>query len=228
MSHTRSTAPSSSSFQSIINNALEAYEKRTKQNLLSHPLAQQLQTCDSPAAILVVLHQQVGEINQSQSSDERITNWLDPTVKVLYAFTKALGEGVGLVCFKTYFPSRSAHSCIYLAGFLTCEGDLCRSRRPPFSAYPHSLYFRTGNLTSTSQAVRDVRTSHSTIIDIFERMESFFLRLETYIEVQPTIKMVNIIIKIMTEVLSILAIATKELNQGRMSGFLCITDFNAL
>jgi hypothetical protein len=109
---------------------------------------------------------------------------------------------------------------IYLVGLPSCESDLCRSRRPPFSVYPHSLYLRTGNLMSTSQAVRDVRASHSTIIDIFERIESFFLRLETYIEVQPTTGMRDIIVKIMVEVLSILAIVTKEINQRRMSGFL--------
>jgi hypothetical protein len=94
---------SSSSFNSIIYNALEAYGKRTKKNLLSHPLAEQLQTCNSPGAILLVLQQQVQEINQSQSGDEMLTKWLDPTVKVLYAFTEALGEGVSLVCF-TCFP----------------------------------------------------------------------------------------------------------------------------
>jgi hypothetical protein len=109
---------------------------------------------------------------------------------------------------------------ICFVGFLTCESDICRSRRPPFSVYPHSLYLRTGNLMSPSQAVRDVRASHGTIIDIFERMESFFLRLEIYVEVQPTTEMRDIIIKIMVEVLSILAIATKEINQCRLSGFL--------
>jgi len=73
---------------------------------------------------------------------------------------------------------------------------------------------------STSQAVTDVRASHSTIIDIFEHIESFFLRLETYIEVQPTTEMRAIIIKILVEVLSILAIATKEIKQYRISGSL--------
>ena len=73
---------------------------------------------------------------------------------------------------------------------------------------------------SMFQAVRDVRASHSTIIDIFERIEHFFLRLETYIEVQPTADMREIIVKIMVEVFSILAIATKEINQHRISGFL--------
>ena len=103
MSGTHSTASSSSGFNSIINSALEVYEKRTKKNLLSHPLTEQLQNCDSPGAILLVLQQQVQEINHSQSSDERLTKWLDPTVNVLYAFTEVLGEGVGLVCFRRVF-----------------------------------------------------------------------------------------------------------------------------
>jgi hypothetical protein len=115
MSRIHSTPSSSSSFNSIIYNALEAYQKRTKKNLLSHPLAEQLQTCNSPGAILHVLQQQVQEINQSESGDEMLTKWLDPTVKVLYAFTEALGEGVGLVCFTRVFHY-DLHTHIHLFG----------------------------------------------------------------------------------------------------------------
>jgi hypothetical protein len=49
MSHYHPTASSSSNFQLIINNALKAYEKRTKEDLLAHPLAAQLQACNSPS-----------------------------------------------------------------------------------------------------------------------------------------------------------------------------------
>lgn len=49
-------------------------------------------------------------------------------------------------------------------------------------------------------------------------MEFFFLRLEIYTEVPPTTEMKEIIIKILVEVLSILAIVTKDINQCRMSG----------
>ena len=118
MSHIHPTAASSScsssSFQLIINDALKEYENRTKKNLLTHPLAEQLETCDSPGEILLLLQQQSQAINQSLSSNQRLIKWLDPTVKVLYAFSAALGEGVGLVCFKTCFRLRSARSHLFI------------------------------------------------------------------------------------------------------------------
>jgi hypothetical protein len=101
MSHTSSTSTSSSNFQQIFNTALKAYEKRTKSDLLAHPLTVQLQACDSPGAILTILQQQVQELDQSSSSDERWSRWLEPTVNILFAFSATLGEGVGLVCLTT-------------------------------------------------------------------------------------------------------------------------------
>ena len=63
----------------------------------------------------------------------------------------------------------------------------------------------------------DVRASQETLIDIFERMENFFLRLELYTNVPPTPEMMDMIVKILVEVLSILAIATKEVKESRTS-----------
>jgi hypothetical protein len=63
----------------------------------------------------------------------------------------------------------------------------------------------------------DVRASQDILIDIFERMENFFQRLEIYTNVSPTPEMTDIIVKIMIEVLSILGIATKEMKQSRAS-----------
>jgi hypothetical protein len=97
MSQAHPIPSSSSSFQSIFNAALEAYEKKTKCKLISHPLAAQLQSCDSPIAILSVLQDLIQQFNQRHSSDERLTNWLNPTVNVLYAFSDFIGQGVGLV-----------------------------------------------------------------------------------------------------------------------------------
>ncbi|KAH9028626.1 hypothetical protein EDB85DRAFT_2291206, partial [Lactarius pseudohatsudake] len=97
MSQTTSAGSASSRFQDIFNAALKSYQKQTKKDLIAHPLASQLQSCDSTNAILVVLQDQVREFDQTRSGDERLTKWLIPTVNVLYAFSAAVSEGVGLV-----------------------------------------------------------------------------------------------------------------------------------
>ena len=94
------TITSSTNFQLIFNNALDTYKKRTKNDLLAHPLAAELQKSNSISAILTVLHQQVQGLDQSPS-DDRWTRWLDPTVNVLHTLSETLGEGVSLVSFST-------------------------------------------------------------------------------------------------------------------------------
>jgi hypothetical protein len=98
---TTATASSSSNFLLIFNNALKVYERRTKKDLLAHPLAAELQDCNSPGKILAVLHQQIHGLDQSLSGDDRWAKWLDPTVNVLYMLSETLGEGVSLVSLKT-------------------------------------------------------------------------------------------------------------------------------
>ena len=66
------------------------------------------------------------------------------------------------------------------------------------------------------QAAKDVRASQDTLVDIFERIEMFFRRLEIYTEVPPTTEMMEMTIQIAVEVLSILGIAMKEIKQSRM------------
>jgi hypothetical protein len=97
MSQTYPSASSSSNFQSVLNAALEAYKKKTKSKLLTHPLAARLQSCDSPTAILSVLQELIQQFDQHRGSDERLTSWLKPTVNVLYTFSATLGQGIGLV-----------------------------------------------------------------------------------------------------------------------------------
>jgi hypothetical protein len=62
-----------------------------------------------------------------------------------------------------------------------------------------------------------VCATEDVLIDLFDRMKFFFLRLEKYIAVRQTVAMTEIIVKIMVEVISILGIATKEIGQGRFS-----------
>lgn len=89
MTSVPSTSTSSPNFAPIIDAALESYRRKTKKDLASDPLLHSLQYCDTPEAILSVLREQV---NQSQSSDDKIIKWAVPTVKVLRAFSKYLGQ----------------------------------------------------------------------------------------------------------------------------------------
>jgi hypothetical protein len=88
---------SSANFQSIFNASLQAYDNKTKNKLLDHPLAAQLQSCHSPHAVLTVLQDLVQQFDQRRTSNQRLRNWLDPTVNVLYTFSATLGGGLGLV-----------------------------------------------------------------------------------------------------------------------------------
>ena len=101
MSHSQLATASSSNFQLIINNALDAYERRTKKGLLVHPLSSQLEACDSPVAILAVLEQQVPGLDEPRDGDDRWTKWLGPTVNILCTLSNTLGEGVGIVSLRT-------------------------------------------------------------------------------------------------------------------------------
>src|SRR5260370_38264473 len=73
MSHTYTTSTSSSNFQQIFNNALKAYQKRTKKDLLKHPLADRLEACVSPTSIIPVLQGQIQHLNESKHSNERVS-----------------------------------------------------------------------------------------------------------------------------------------------------------
>ena len=69
------------------------------------------------------------------------------------------------------------------------------------------------------QAAKDIEASEEALADLFERIENFFKRLESYTEVPPTEAMSDINVKILVEVLNLFAIATKEMKQGRASAY---------
>ena len=101
MSNLPSPSTSRSILDSIFNAALRAYEKKTGNDITSHPLATELQSCDSPDAILAILRRQIPTPDRSHNGDETFAKCLIPTVNVLYTLSDALGDGVGLVSITT-------------------------------------------------------------------------------------------------------------------------------
>ncbi|KAF8469857.1 hypothetical protein DFH94DRAFT_772979, partial [Russula ochroleuca] len=96
MPQTSLEAASRSNYQSIFDSALEAYKKKTGKDLTKDPLLRSLENCDSPDAVLTILRAQLLGPGQSQSSRDKMTTWLNPTVNVINAFSATIGGGVGL------------------------------------------------------------------------------------------------------------------------------------
>jgi hypothetical protein len=130
MFRTPSPSTSRSNLDSIFNSAIQAYKKKTGKDVSSHPLATELQSCDSPDAILAILRRHIPSSDQSQSSHDGFAKYLIPTVHVLYAFSATLGEGVGLVIIVAPSLLRIC-ALTSITGFLTGKGSFCWNWRSP-------------------------------------------------------------------------------------------------
>ncbi|KAH9022789.1 hypothetical protein EDB85DRAFT_353721 [Lactarius pseudohatsudake] len=69
-------------------------------------------------------------------------------------------------------------------------------------------------------AVEDVRASHDALVDLFDRTQFFLKRLGVHTRISPTKDMVEILVKIMAEVIGILSIATKEMQRSKTKTYL--------
>ena len=65
------------------------------------------------------------------------------------------------------------------------------------------------------QGIKDVNSSYDALVDLLESIEHFLSRLEIYTELPPTTAMGKIIVKIMVELLSAIALATKQIKQSQ-------------
>jgi hypothetical protein len=72
-----------------------------------------------------------------------------------------------------------------------------------------------------SQAFNGITTDLDVLVDLLESVENFLSRLIIYTKVPPTPALTEIVEKIMVKLLSILALATKQIRQGRPSKFVC-------
>jgi len=73
-----------------------------------------------------------------------------------------------------------------------------------------------------------VSASQGALVDIFERIENVFKRLEAYVGLPLTPEITDIIINVMVEVLLILALVTKEIKQGKLSELVVVQLMDSL
>jgi hypothetical protein len=211
-----------SGFQFIFDTALDAYREKTGKDLPSHPLFAELKKCASADAILTVLRNQIPPSGQPSSRVDKLTKWLNPTVHILYMFSATLGEGVGLVRRTDVQHGSDSARVEGLSTHIILQ--VFSPGKVVFAGIGILLLVRISNLhrgaifdAQDYQAAKDVAASQETLIDVFERVENFIRRLKTYDNIPNTEAMTDIIVKIMVQVLTILAIATKEIERGKAS-----------
>ena len=76
------------------------------------------------------------------------------------------------------------------------------------------------------QAASGVSSSYDALVDLFERLGGFLKRLRIYTDLPLTPSMTEISVKIMVELLSVLALATKQIKQGRFSKQIVVFDID--
>ena len=71
--------------------------------------------------------------------------------------------------------------------------------------------------TQVYQAVKGVIDSYDALVDLLESIDHFLNRLDIYTKILPTVAMTEMVVKILVELLSALALVTKQIKQGKPS-----------
>jgi hypothetical protein len=99
-----STGQATSPFENIklIINALADYAKETGVDLSKNPFASKLEQSQSPEDILHLLDSREKGFKEYREGTRRLTNFLNPAVKVLHGFSGILSDAAGLVSRKCH------------------------------------------------------------------------------------------------------------------------------
>jgi hypothetical protein len=67
------------------------------------------------------------------------------------------------------------------------------------------------------QTIKGVKDSYDALVELLESIEHLLYRLDIYTKITPTVAMTEILVKILVELFHTLALATKEVRQGKPS-----------
>jgi hypothetical protein len=67
-----------------------------------------------------------------------------------------------------------------------------------------------------------MRASYDALVDLFASFENFLTRLSIYVAIPHTPALTSVLVKIIVELISTLALATKQVKQGQFSEFVLV------
>jgi hypothetical protein len=113
--------PSSSTLESLFQAALQRYEEQTGEKLINHPLAQELDQCNSVESITAVLQEKAQAFDEFRRVESKVTKPLKGIVHILHTLSTntTLRKAISLVrriipesisffrrCFYSHIPLR--------------------------------------------------------------------------------------------------------------------------
>jgi len=208
----------STRFRARFMSALQAYKQTTGVTLIEHPLTVQLQNCHSVESITTLLKYEARPFSGLLGSDGILTS-IESIVSILSTLSSSapFGEAIGLV--RQNALTGCSISLSVFSAIVTYESNpcwpcypTCCMCRPPV---PVSVPFDI----QMKQASKRANSCFDTLVDLLESIEHVIKRADIYTRIPPTPAMDEIAFKIIVELFSTLALATKELNQGRSSEF---------
>jgi hypothetical protein len=87
------------SFRILFDAALQHYKDKTGNSLTDHPIAKQLETCESVDSITAILQEQAQSFREFRENDGKLMKAFNSSVDVLCApsISSALNVAIGLV-----------------------------------------------------------------------------------------------------------------------------------
>ncbi|KAH9991658.1 hypothetical protein BJV74DRAFT_413949 [Russula compacta] len=85
-------------------------------------------------------------------------------------------------------------------------------------SFPPAKVIHSG-LAVLLATIKGVIGSYDALVELLESIEHFMRRLDIYTKIPPTVALTEIVVKIMVELLSTLALATKQIQQGGAKKF---------
>ena len=223
-----SIATSPSKFQSIFDAALSDYAKQTGIDLTTCAFAQTLQNCDSADHILDLLQDKAKQFQAYRDGNRKLIDCLKPVVQVLHIVSGILGEAAIVSPLNRLVLPDRILTVLFPGAIPTFKSNNHWRRCTPHSAYSPCLRRILLCNICVFQASIGISASYGALVDVFECVANFLNRLRIYTGIPFSPSMSDIVTKILVEVLSVLALATKQIKQGRLSKqfhILCIIYF---
>jgi len=209
-----------SNFQNLFDAALSAYREKTGKDVATDPLTVRLLRCDSSDAVLGILQEKAHVFYQHGNGDWNVSlSRLKSIVDILLGLSTGgdFGEGIGPVgttkstynCRRSLFILQKVSAAKTIFAGIGLLLAVCIDFRPCDGSSNTQVY----------QAAEGVSSGHDALIDLMECFELFLGHLKTFTVIPFTLGGIIFLVKIMAELLSVLALAMQQITQGRFSEF---------